>query len=100
VTVLTNKEDNTLAIASLVCGILSLSTCGPIPMGLLAVGLGYHHNNKCAAAGQPKNSLATAGLITGMISLGIAVFSLLIAAGIVLLYLGFAAIGLLAIMVA
>lgn len=75
-----NGQNQTLAIISLVCGVLSIFCCGWIVPGIAAVALGFIAKNK---ADQNPNEyggrgLALGGIITGGISLVLGIIVLIL----------------------
>lgn len=80
-----NARTSGYAVGALVCGILSFVVCGLI--GVVAIVLYFPAMNevKAGKAGGPSKGFAIAGLVTGIIALGLTVLAL----GFVLL-MGFA----------
>jgi hypothetical protein len=75
-------KTNTLAIISLVCGILSfpLICCWPIgiPIGIAAVALGFVAQNQITKTREGGGVLATAGIVLGAIMVVVTIILLIV----------------------
>ena len=81
---------NNLAVISAVCGVLGIIGVLPLIGSLIAIVTGHPARREIAAASQPQDGagLATLGLITGYLALGLVCMGTLISVAVAVLMFG------------